>query len=491
MSGTAGRASLLTLLGAVLNAALAFVMVGIVSNTLGAESTGHFFLVVALFALVATALTLGTDTTLVRTASRLSAQGRVGDVWRTLRVVLTTTVTLSAAAAFVIWLLAGQIAALLGAGDNPALADTIRALVPFLPAAPVLAALLGTSRGMGQLYPYTLVQNIFVPVARVIGMLAVAAASAGVALYLTAWGAPLALAALMAGLVVLRLRSRHLSSDRGRAANGDVREFWRFSLPRGAAALVERGLEWVDVLLVLALAGPAAGGVYGVVRRLVSAGGLLEGTIRVVMGPRVSRALTLRDSPTAAALFQEGTGVLVLVSWPLYLTLIFFGAPILDVFGEEFAAGRTALVILAGALLIETGCGMLQTFLLMGGRSHWQLLNKSVQLIILVTLSLALIPHWGLVGAATAWFAGSLVNTAMSATQVYGSTGIRSGLGVVGVPVAVASASFGVVAPTIGMALGQGIGPALGALAAGGVVLVGASIVLRRRLRLISFWERT
>ena len=45
--------------------------------------------------------------------------------------------------------------------------------------------------------------------------------------------------------------------------------FWMFSSARGVAAIVETALEWIDVLVIAAFLGPAAGGVYGAVNRCV------------------------------------------------------------------------------------------------------------------------------------------------------------------------------------------------------------------------------
>lgn len=488
---SAGRSSVTVLLGAVLNAGLAFVVAGLVSNTLGAQRTGQFFQGVALFTVSATAVTLGADTAMVRTASRLQALGEVHRVWRTATYALFMAVSLGGLTGVVAWWWAPQIAAVLGeTGHEQDLIPVIRALAPFLPAAPVLGILLGTSRGLGQIRPYTLIQNTLLPLTRVgaVGVLAVGTATLdGLAL---AWAAPLVLAALVAVVVLHRTRAS-LTSRPVAAQPGELRRFWGFAVPRGAASLVERGLEWIDVLLVIALAGPAAGGIYAIVKRVAGAGGLLESTMRIVTGPRISQAFAREDSQEVAALFRQGSRILLLLSGPLYVSLVVFAPQVLSLFGPEFTAGRVALTIICLAFLVETGCGMLQTVLLMGGRSHWQLQNKVVQLVVLAGGSVILVPRYGVVGAALAWAAGVAANLVLASRQVHSLCGVRPSLRTAVLPGSVVAFVFGLVPLLASWSLDRSVSSMIGILVVTGAVYLSVCFVLRRRLSIVDFWVRT
>lgn len=491
-AASAGRASIYTLLGTVLNAGLAFVIVGMVSNTLGAFHTGTFFQGIALFSVTATAIVMGTDTTMVRTASRLTALGEKQQLWRILATVLATVLVVSVAVTALVWWSAPGIAGVLAdQGHADRLSSVIRALVPFLPAAALLATLLGASRGLGQLFPYTLIQNTLLPVARVLTIAVAASGSVSLVVLVFAWGAPLALAAALAGLVVLYAWRRSSHQGHERPASGDMRAFWGFALPRGAAALVERALEWVDVLLVIALAGPATGGIYAVVRRVAAAGGLLESTMRIVTGPMVSRAFARQEIAEVGTLFRHGSAVLLLLSGPVYVSLIVFADPVLSLFGPEFPAGSQALAIVAVAFLVESACGMLQTILLMAGRSHWQLRNKLVQLAVLVVGVLALVPSLGLRGAAVAWAGGVLVNLLLAAGQVARLCGVRPSLRAAALPLLLVGVCFGLLPLVAKLIWGQGILTMLGSLGVSGIIYLGFCYRLRYQLPLAAFWDRT
>jgi O-antigen/teichoic acid export membrane protein len=81
---------------------------------------------------------------------------------------------------------------------------------------------------------------------------------------------------------------------------------------------------------------------------------------------------------------------------------------VLDVFGPGFRDGATALTILCGSMLLAMATGNSQTVLLMSGRSLWQMGNKAVILAVNLALNFALIPRWGMNGAALAW-SGTIV----------------------------------------------------------------------------------
>src|SRR5699024_5932624 len=107
-------------------------------------------------------------------------------------------------------------------------------------------------------------------------------------------------------------RGRFHRAAVARGEGGDVPRCWSFSLPRGVTIILERALDWADVLLVIALLGPGPGGVYGVVTRIVQAGNMLEAALRIVLGPRISAAIARDDYARAEQLYRQATQLLIL-----------------------------------------------------------------------------------------------------------------------------------------------------------------------------------
>lgn len=421
-----------TTVGVVINAGVAFVVAWLVSRGLGAEGAGYFFLLTSVFVITTSAIGMGADTGLMRMLSRHRALGDRHEYRVTVAVGLAPVVVVGTVTAGVILLNAEGVTAALGL--DAALIGVVRLLAGFLLPATIAGVMLGGCRGLGHVHAYTAVQNLTVPILRACavggGLLVAPAVGAVVGL----WVAPLGLAAVVAALLLRHYVRRDAPRRQPVPPLGAAHlrhvalTFWRFTLPRGLAVLVERGIDWADVLLVIYLLGPAAGGVYGVVSRCAMAGHFLESAMRIVAGPRISAAVAMEDQARVSRIFDLVTRVLVIALWPFYILLALFSGRVLALFGEEFTAGAPALSIVCLAMMCSSAAGMLQTFLLMAGRSHWQLMNRTCQLGVLVALAWLLVPRLGLVGAALAWAAGILVDTTMAAVQVSGLLGARTRL---------------------------------------------------------------
>lgn len=448
---TIAKAGGITFGGTVVNAALTFLMTGVISNSLGTTDTGLFFQAAAVFAIMASALSLGADTALVRALSRERALDNLRALVPTALIAFAPVSVLSVVAAAALWAFAPGLSEVLSATRPDETERIIRSLAPFLPAAPLLGLALGGARGLGTILPYTLLQNIFVPASRVLVVALIVTFAANVESVVLGWASPLAVAGAAAVLVFATLlrRASSLGSNEPRESRSPdsvvstAKPFWKFALPRGAATLLERALDWSDVLIVVAAVGAAQGGVYAVVTRCTGAGYMVENAARVVTGPRISRALARSDMATAGALFTDVTRALVLAAWPLYWSLIVFAEPVLRLFGPGFESGATALSIISAAMMVAMSAGMLQSFLLMGGRSHWQLMNRALQLTTLIGGCLVLVPRFGIVGAAFAWVAAILLDVSLAAFQVKRRMGIYSSLRLVGLPALAATATFG------------------------------------------------
>jgi O-antigen/teichoic acid export membrane protein len=139
------------------------------------------------------------------------------------------------------------------------------------------------------------------------------------------------------------------------------------------------------------------------------------------MAPKISAMLASKRMRDAGSVYQISSAWSLMLTWPVYLTLAGFAPLVLKVLGPEFVAGSTAMVIVAGAMLLSTAIGPVDVVLLMGGKSSWNLLNTVVALTVNVVLNLVLIGHFhkGLEGAAIAWFVSVALNNLMPLVQVW------------------------------------------------------------------------
>ena len=474
------RTGLLTSVFVGAGAVLAFAATLTVSNASGPAAAGRFFQVVALFAITTALATFGADTGLVRALPALTARGEAWGAASVLRTAVRPALWLAAAIAVGAVVLVGPA----GFVEVPAevrLAVLLAAPLMVLGTGMNLA--FGALRGLHRVPTFSFLQNVLLPSLRLAGVLLAVVVGGGLLPLAAAWTVPVAVVALLAVVLVRRALPVAQAAPSGKDPPVSPRRFWSFASARGVTAVIEALLEWIDVLLVALLLGPAAAGVYGVVNRCIRIGAMLDHTARMVTGPSLSAALAVGDQEAARALFTRTTTVLVAAAAPFYLTLMVFGPAVLSLFGENFAAGYPALLVISAAMLLAVSAGGVQSLLLMAGRSRWQLLNKSAALLVAVGLNLWLIPQWGLVGAAAAWAASVLTDVGLALFESVRLLGIGPRWRVVGVVLLLAALVAGGGGLAVRALLGAGVP---GLLVHGGVLALagigaGAALSARRR----------
>lgn len=475
------------LIGGATGSVIGLVLAAVVGRQLGTEGAGTYFLVVAVFMVVSNVAELGADTGLVRHLSVARATGRAGDVPRLVGVavrpvVVGGVVVVSAVAAV----------AALSPARVPGMSDTfvvVAAGVAVLSS--LVAVMLAVTRGLGDVVAYPLLQNIALPVLRLAGVLLVVTAGGGTAAVLTAWLVPVPVVLVLATAVALRLVVRRAGGLRPSPASSDdrrrlTRDFWSFSAVRGVSATVEILLEWLDVIIVGALTSAEQAGIYAVVTRCARVGEIVQQAARVAVGPQISAALARGAVDEARQVYGLATAAMIWMSWPFFVVLAVFPEAVLSVFGPGFADGAPSLRVLSVAMALSTAAGTVQTILLMGGRSSWQLADKAAALTLNVVLTVALVPVCGIEGAAIAWAVTILADTALVVYQVQHLMGVRPrGHGhQLRTAVALSVGLVGASTVTARLVAGDSLVVMATATALAAVLYVAASIPLRDRLGL-------
>jgi O-antigen/teichoic acid export membrane protein len=118
-------------------------------------------------------------------------------------------------------------------------------------------------------------------------------------------------------------------------------------------------------------------------------------------------------------MYQTMTKWGMIFNLPVFFSMAIFARPLLSIFGPDFVAGASSLIILAFAVLFDVSTGVCGTIVTMTGHSKLSLANSVISLVVSVGLHLLLIPRWGLVGAAVASvFCAVLINV-LRLVEVY------------------------------------------------------------------------
>ncbi|GGL35095.1 lipopolysaccharide biosynthesis protein [Phycicoccus endophyticus] len=470
--GRLGRGSVANFGGAIVSAVANFGVAVLITRALPQTQAGVFFSVSSLFLLAVSVGQLGTPTGLVYFLSRARTLSQPELLRPYIRAARIPAMTAAFLAGAVVVVAAPWIAAWSTPGHVDLGTTFLRVLGVFIPFASLKTLNLSASRGLGTMRPTVLVEQVVRPVLQLVL----------VALVLAFHATPLLPAAWAVSFVVGAAGGRVLLSRRIEAAGPVVHEprpvmgeFWRFTWPRAIANVAQTAMQRFDIVLVAALAGAGPAAVYAASTRFLVLGQLGNRAILTAAQPRLAEALARGVRRDVLDIYGLSTAWLMVATWPIYLLFATVGAPLLSVFGSGYAEGAGLLALLSLAMLVATGCGMVDMVINMAGRSSWNLGYVLLAAVTQFGLDVLLIPRLGVLGAAIGW-ASSIVTQNVFAVTLLGIRRRIHPFGLAtGVVAGVAVLSFGVVPLVTRGLLGSGVattvtGAALGSLAYGALL---------------------
>ncbi|MCB1844353.1 MAG: oligosaccharide flippase family protein, partial [Halioglobus sp.] len=168
-------------------------------------------------------------------------------------------------------------------------------------------------------------------------------------------------------------------------------------------------INYSNVLLVGALAGPAAAGAYFAAERLAQLAGMPKAVVSTVNQQSMAAAHATGNTQELQLLAtQSAHGSL----WPTLLVslfLMFLAAPLLHLFGREFTAASPVLIILVLSNIVSVFAGPAQDLLIMTGRQNYIPRVMVFTAIGHVAALVLLLPAFGAIGAACASLFSSLL----------------------------------------------------------------------------------
>lgn len=437
------RRGVLSLGGAGLSAVLNLLLIVVVTRVAGKVTAGYLFSATSLVVVLEGLCALGTVTGVIYFIAGSRALGRHQLVGPVIRTALVPVLVLSVTVSLVLLVLAPTVGAHLGGSGSSEPALYLRLAALFLPFAVVFDVLVAVSQGFHTMTPTVALEKVGRPLLQLV-LLGAALAMGLTDLLPVAWMAPYVVVLTVAALWVRALvrtapQSSASSQDSavpdgsdpgehaltGLSAQGlDRRAFWSYTLPRGLAAAAQISLQRVDIVLVALYLGAAPAAVYTAATRFVVLGQVGSQAVALAVQPKLSELMARRDVATTRLVYRTSTAWVVAVTWPIHLLVMLLSPLLLRVFGSGYEDGRRVMVILALAMLVATGCGMVTTLLLMSGRSRENLLNVVVALVTNLSLNVVLIPRVGIFGAGIAWAAAIVLSNLLPLWQVRHAFGL-------------------------------------------------------------------
>ena len=180
------------------------------------------------------------------------------------------------------------------------------------------------------------------------------------------------------------------------------REVWSFSAAAVGVLLLEFLMSQVDKIALGFYLGARSVGIYAVAAAVVAYESLVLSSVNQVFSPIIADLHARGEVAALGRLYKSLTKWVFGITLPLAITVIADAHPIMRMFGRDFEAGWPILVIGTLGQLVNCGVGSVTLLLLMSGNQRRLLRVQTVMAGVITFASVALIPLWGIVGAAVA-----------------------------------------------------------------------------------------
>jgi O-antigen/teichoic acid export membrane protein len=200
--------------------------------------------------------------------------------------------------------------------------------------------------------------------------------------------------------------------------------WFRYSLPLFLVDGIGFLLTNADVVVVGLYLPPDQVGIYYAAAKTIVLVQFVYFSIKAAAGPRFS-AIMAEEDMTALAAFAGQTARWSF--WPslaVGLVALASGELLLSLFGSAFTAGYWLMAILFCGILAKSMVGPGEVLLSMAGRQKLCVLLYSVTLLASIGLNIALIPRFGLTGAAMATASAMMIEAILLHIAVRRTLGI-------------------------------------------------------------------
>jgi O-antigen/teichoic acid export membrane protein len=197
------------------------------------------------------------------------------------------------------------------------------------------------------------------------------------------------------------------------------KEVVAFSAAAFAIAGVEFVLSQADKIVLGYYLSATQVGIYAVAMALVGFVPVALQSVNQIFSPGIAELHATGNHSLLQRLYTTLTKWILALTIPLGLTIIIFARPLMGIFGSAFEAGTAVLVIGTVGQLVNCAVGSVGYLLLMSGHQNQMVKIQAVNAALMITLSILLVPRFGIRGAACAAAVAVAVTNVWSLRAVY------------------------------------------------------------------------
>ena len=406
----------------VVSTGFSFIISILLARLLGAAGFGTYSYAMAWMALLGVPALFGLDRLLIREV----AVYRTRSEWHLLkgllrwsnRTALPISLGLALMAAGVIWMLADRL------GFETSTALWVGLFI--LPLFPLLDLKQAAMQGLNRVV-FALLPDLFVRPLILATLLGCAYLVFGRGLN-AQWALGLNAAAVLAALLFATYLLRKMLPQAARdvAPAYQTSSWVRSALPMMLISGMHVINHRIDEIMLGVMKETAAVGIYTVANRGAQLILLIQTAVNVALAPTIAGLHAAGKMEQLQRLITQASRGVLLVSTSVALGLIFFGDTFLLLFGAEFIQAYRTLGILIVGCVVNAAAGSVGLLLVMTGHERDAAKGIGFGVLLSVALNAALIPNWGVEGAAMATSFSMMARNILTAFFVYRRLGVHS-----------------------------------------------------------------
>jgi O-antigen/teichoic acid export membrane protein len=393
---------------------LRFATAILLARILGADQLGLYSLSLSALSITMGLALFGLDAAVIRFTAVMVGRKNEEGIWNTLQIGFGISLILSALLGTALYALSFVVADKVF--HEPRLAPLLQLASVFVPLMVLNDQLGNALRGFKKFNESVIAQYVYQPITRLIliGLLAFIGLNAQYAV------ATYGLATVTASIVMFYYLNKRFPLKRPLKVDRiNLKEMVGYAVPVWLSGLMVKFQGNIQTLFIGTLNTITGVGVFSVASQITTVSGEFSSSINTTSKPIIAELHDRGDIKQMERIYQLTNKWVIMVQIPIFLFMVIFPKPILSIFGDGFADGATALIILAVADFVNVSTGMGGIIIDMAGYTKLKLFNSFVRLALYIVLDYLLIPRWGLVGASVAVLVGEGSVNLLRLLQVY------------------------------------------------------------------------
>ncbi|ACL71030.1 flippase [Halothermothrix orenii] len=283
--------------------------------------------------------------------------------------------------------------------NSPELVDLIRYSTPLLILLAFTQLSRGIFRGIGIIKYFVQGQNILTPIVKIACIITFSFLGFKIYGILISFYISLGLTSLYLFYKILKMG--FLSSIKS-INHGLLKDVFRFSFPLLLTGLLGFLINRIDTFMIGYFLSDDKVGIYNIALRIGTMSSFILIAFNTMFAPMISSLHHKGEMDKLAAMYKIITKWILAINLVAFSIILLFNRDIMHLFGKEFIAGSTALVLISIGQVVNAGVGSAGYINVMTGHPHYELYTNILVVGMNVTLNYALIPNYGINGAAVA-----------------------------------------------------------------------------------------